>query len=379
MNGLMGLLGNCRVMCWIVSALFGILALVFFNVTLGWHFLLALLLGVLAAGAAAYFLPTWFCTADATAAPLAGSASALQGDTADDVKTSDKSDAPTDAGKGAASDDVADSASKTNTSEDEVARDEIGNDDTAASASQTSEPSEPSADEGVDEAPTEDQPVASETQDDQAESDALSVEDETDQVSAASVDASTAADDKDASAVVSTGTLLPGEEDIAHRKGEWRYEGKASEGEAASSDAATTDASGASSDSAADKAQDPADETTAESDDHDIPDLDNDGVLEGRNEGEKPETLSAARDGKPDNLKEIKGVGPKMERMLNELGFYHFDQIAKWTDQQVAWVDANLEGFKGRVSRDEWVAQAKILATGAETDFSKRVDRGDVY
>jgi NADH-quinone oxidoreductase subunit E len=45
----------------------------------------------------------------------------------------------------------------------------------------------------------------------------------------------------------------------------------------------------------------------------------------------------------------------------------------------VAWVDQNLEGFKGRVTRDTWVDQARLLASGAETEFSKKVDKGDVY
>ncbi len=108
-------------------------------------------------------------------------------------------------------------------------------------------------------------------------------------------------------------------------------------------------------------------------------DYDGDGVLEGENEGVKPATLSAARDGKPDDLKKIKGIGPKMEIMCNELGFYHFDQIAAWTDAEVAWVNANLKGFKGRVTRDDWVGQAKLLAAGGDTEFSKRVDKGGVY
>jgi predicted flap endonuclease-1-like 5' DNA nuclease len=42
-------------------------------------------------------------------------------------------------------------------------------------------------------------------------------------------------------------------------------------------------------------------------------------------------TLKDARDGKPDDLKKISGVGPKLEGVLNEMGFYHFDQIAAWT------------------------------------------------
>ena len=93
----------------------------------------------------------------------------------------------------------------------------------------------------------------------------------------------------------------------------------------------------------------------------------------------RPEALSAARDGGADDLKMIKGVGPKLEIMLNELGFYHFDQIAGWSAAEVAWVNDNLTGFKGRVSRDNWVEQARKLASGQETEFSKRVSDGDVY
>ncbi|UWQ17814.1 NADH-quinone oxidoreductase subunit E [Jannaschia sp. M317] len=89
-------------------------------------------------------------------------------------------------------------------------------------------------------------------------------------------------------------------------------------------------------------------------------------------EADRPAALDGARDGKADNLKLIKGVGPKLEKLCNSMGFYHFDQIAAWTDQEIAWVDANLEGFKGRVTRDEWVKQAKLLADGGETEFSAR-------
>ena len=108
-------------------------------------------------------------------------------------------------------------------------------------------------------------------------------------------------------------------------------------------------------------------------------DFDGDGVVEGTDEGVKPRTLDAPLDGMADDLEKIKGIGAKMEALCNRLGFWHFDQIANWTDDEVAWVDANLEGFKGRVTRDDWVAQAKLLAAGGETAFSKRVDGGDVY
>ena len=95
--------------------------------------------------------------------------------------------------------------------------------------------------------------------------------------------------------------------------------------------------------------------------------------------GTRPARLEAAREGGADDLKMIKGVGPKLEKLLNNLGFYHFDQIAKWTADEVAWVDENLEGFKGRVSRDKWVEQARVLAEGGTTEFSKKVKKGDVY
>lgn len=86
----------------------------------------------------------------------------------------------------------------------------------------------------------------------------------------------------------------------------------------------------------------------------------------------KPRIMKTPRKSGADDLKKIKGIGPKLEMLLHSLGFFHFDQVAKWTAQEVNWVDENLEGFKGRVSRDKWVTQAKTLAEGGETEFSKR-------
>jgi NADH-quinone oxidoreductase subunit E len=94
--------------------------------------------------------------------------------------------------------------------------------------------------------------------------------------------------------------------------------------------------------------------------------------------GEKPKTMTAPRDTGADDLKRIKGVGVKLEALLNSMGFFHFDQIANWSGDEVAWVDQNLEGFKGRVTRDVWVAQATILAEGGETEFSNRAKKGEV-
>ena len=92
-----------------------------------------------------------------------------------------------------------------------------------------------------------------------------------------------------------------------------------------------------------------------------------------------PELLSAPRGGKADDLKEIKGVGPKLEGLLNSVGVWHFDQIASWKAKDIAFVDDKMEGFKGRITRDEWVKQARVLARGGSTEFSARVSKGDVY
>jgi NADH-quinone oxidoreductase subunit E len=95
--------------------------------------------------------------------------------------------------------------------------------------------------------------------------------------------------------------------------------------------------------------------------------------------GKKPKTMKAARKSGADDLKMIKGVGPKMEALLNKLGFFHFDQVAAWSDEEVSWVDQNLEGFKGSVLRDNWVEQANVLASGGDTEFASRVKKGGVY
>lgn len=84
-------------------------------------------------------------------------------------------------------------------------------------------------------------------------------------------------------------------------------------------------------------------------------------------EGSKPAALDAARGGVADKLQTIEGIGPALEKLCHELGIFHFDQIASWGEAEVTWMDSNLKGFKGRVTRDRWVAQAKlILEVGIE-------------
>ena len=90
---------------------------------------------------------------------------------------------------------------------------------------------------------------------------------------------------------------------------------------------------------------------------------------------ERPRGIAAARGGKADNLQRISGVGPKNEGILNNLGIYHFDQIAAWTPEQITWVDDHLR-FNGRILREEWIRQASLLAAGKEEEFTKEFGTG---
>ena len=71
----------------------------------------------------------------------------------------------------------------------------------------------------------------------------------------------------------------------------------------------------------------------------------------------------------PDDLKTISGIGPKLEKVLNDLGVWTYAQIADWHREEIAWVDDTL-GFKGRIDRDAWLAQAAKLA-GAKAATSE--------
>jgi predicted flap endonuclease-1-like 5' DNA nuclease len=190
--------------------------------------------------------------------------------------------------------------------------------------------------------------------------------------------------DASADMTIKPSATLAGEDELAARKGEWKYDGAAADTTdatpvaAAPKKAAPKKAAPKKAAARKPAAKKPAPAKAAQSDSADK-DYDGDGVIEGTNEGSRPATLTAARDGGADDLKQIKGVGPKMETMLHGMGFFHFDQVAAWSGDEVAWVDANLKGFKGRVSRDNWVDQAKTLAAGGETAFSKKVEKGGVY
>ncbi len=90
---------------------------------------------------------------------------------------------------------------------------------------------------------------------------------------------------------------------------------------------------------------------------------------------ERPRGITMARNGKPDDLLRISGVGPKNEKILHSLGFFHFDQIANWSPEQVNWVDDHLR-FGGRIDREEWIRQARLLADGNEAEFTRLYGTG---
>jgi|SRR5262245_49192722 len=79
----------------------------------------------------------------------------------------------------------------------------------------------------------------------------------------------------------------------------------------------------------------------------------------------------------PQDLKRIRGIGVLIEKRLNAMHIATYEQIANWTAEDIERVSRTLD-FKGRIERENWVEQARILASGGATEFSRRVDRGDV-
>ncbi|MGJ4891131.1 cell envelope biogenesis protein TolA [Bradyrhizobium sp. HKCCYLRH3099] len=91
---------------------------------------------------------------------------------------------------------------------------------------------------------------------------------------------------------------------------------------------------------------------------------------------DRPPALPAP-DGSADDLKLIKGIGPKNERVLNDIGVHHFSQIAEWTPAHADWVGHHM-AFPGRIEREHWIAQAKLLAAGLDTAHSSAVKSGAI-
>jgi len=88
----------------------------------------------------------------------------------------------------------------------------------------------------------------------------------------------------------------------------------------------------------------------------------------------KPKVLytDGPTDGTPDDLKQIKGIGPKFEKDLNSKGIYYFRQIGAWKAADIKMVEGVIDSFPGRIKRDEWVKQGKALAKGGKPRAMKK-------
>jgi predicted flap endonuclease-1-like 5' DNA nuclease len=69
----------------------------------------------------------------------------------------------------------------------------------------------------------------------------------------------------------------------------------------------------------------------------------------------------AETDASYDDLRQIKGVGPAIEKTLNDLGFFRFQQIAEMTEFDIDRVARQLKGFRSRIYREDWIGQARML------------------
>ncbi|MFZ9395134.1 MAG: hypothetical protein ACO25F_03615 [Erythrobacter sp.] len=73
-----------------------------------------------------------------------------------------------------------------------------------------------------------------------------------------------------------------------------------------------------------------------------------------------------------DDLTRIKGLGPRIATLLGELGVTRFAHIAAWDDAEIDRIDSQLGRFSGRIRRDAWVEQAKLLSSGDESGFAEK-------
>lgn len=85
-----------------------------------------------------------------------------------------------------------------------------------------------------------------------------------------------------------------------------------------------------------------------------------------------PAPAPVAAAGSGDDLTRIKGVGPKLRDLLASLGVTRFEQVAGWSEADIDRIDAQLGQFEGRIRRDNWVEQAKLLAAGDMAGYESR-------
>jgi predicted flap endonuclease-1-like 5' DNA nuclease len=100
------------------------------------------------------------------------------------------------------------------------------------------------------------------------------------------------------------------------------------------------------------------------------------GLRSVRSEGLRGAPPSGDRGGQPDDLKRVRGIGVLIEKKLHSMGITRYQQVAEWQAADIARVSQALD-FSGRIERESWVEQARILAAGGHTEFSRRADRGE--
>lgn len=86
----------------------------------------------------------------------------------------------------------------------------------------------------------------------------------------------------------------------------------------------------------------------------------------------QPAQTQPAAAGPTDDLAQIKGIGPKLVALLASLGVTRFDQIAAWNESDVERIDSQLGRFKGRITRDQWIEQAKLLMKDDKSEYQAR-------
>ncbi len=89
----------------------------------------------------------------------------------------------------------------------------------------------------------------------------------------------------------------------------------------------------------------------------------------------EPASPPASDNADGDDLTRIKGLGPKLAAMLRDERITRFDQIAGWDDADIDRIDAKLGRFSGRIRRDQWVEQARLLQSGDQEAFDATFGR----
>ena len=85
-----------------------------------------------------------------------------------------------------------------------------------------------------------------------------------------------------------------------------------------------------------------------------------------------PAAAASPPAGQHDDLTRLKGVGPKLAEQLNALGVFRFAQVAAWDEADIDRIDAQLGRFQGRIRRDDWREQARLLAAGNTAAYEAR-------